>query len=107
MEWANKREEKWIFYPPNVSPPGVVSSDDGADVMVPLSTGEWLLSFWKFHLQCRDDPDKSKRPLETVLNEGELIFVPHNWWHMVVNLEDTVALTHNYVSRSNLSDCLR
>lgn len=26
---------------------------------------------------------------------------------MVVNLEDTIALTHNYVSTSNLRDCLR
>ena len=26
---------------------------------------------------------------------------------MVVNIEDSIALTHNYVSLSNLSDCLR
>tara|TARA_B110000090_G_C13071153_1_gene327317 strand:- start:121 stop:513 length:393 start_codon:yes stop_codon:yes gene_type:complete len=26
---------------------------------------------------------------------------------MVVNLDDCIALTHNYVSSSNLSDCLR
>jgi hypothetical protein len=32
--------KKWIFYPPNVSPPGVESSADGADVVVPISTGE-------------------------------------------------------------------
>jgi hypothetical protein len=26
---------------------------------------------------------------------------------MVINLDDTIALTHNYVSTSNLADCLR
>lgn len=34
------------------------------------------------------------------------MFVPHGYWHMVVNLDACVALTHNYVSTSNLSDCL-
>lgn len=41
--------KKWIFYPPSVSPPGVQSSPDGAEVVVPVSTGEWLLTFWAFH----------------------------------------------------------
>jgi hypothetical protein len=27
-----KGRKKWIFYPPNQCPPGVVSSTDGADV---------------------------------------------------------------------------
>jgi hypothetical protein len=31
--------KKWIFYPPGVSPPGVECSVDGADVVVPISTG--------------------------------------------------------------------
>lgn len=41
-----------------------------------------------------------------MLDEGEAIFVPHGYWHMVVNLEDSIALTHNYVSSSNLGDVL-
>ena len=35
------------------------------------------------------------------------MFVPHGYWHMVVNLDACVALTHKYVSTSNLSDCLQ
>ena len=102
-----KGRKKWIFYPPHINPPGVVSSEDGADVTVPISTGEWLLSFWKFHLEARKDPDITKRPLEAILNPSEVIFVPHGYWHMVINLDDCIALTHNYVSTSNLSDCLK
>ena len=104
---AVKGRKKWIFYPPNCNPPGVVSSEDGADVTVPISTGEWLLSFWEQHLECRKSEDVATRPLECIVNPGELIFVPHGYWHMVVNLDDCIALTHNYVSSSNLSDCLR
>ena len=66
--------KKWIFYPPDVSPPGVAASVDGAEVAVPISTGEWMLSFWKFHLEARAHPDVSKRPLEAVLNPGEVIY---------------------------------
>ena len=84
----------------------MLTSSDLGDVTVPLSTGEWLLSFWKFHLEARNDSNPLNRPLETILNPGEVIFVPHSWWHMVINLDDSLALTHNYVSTSNLSDCL-
>ena len=81
-------------------------SPDGADVAVPISTGEWLLSFWDQHLEARKDPNPARRPLEAVVQPGEVIFVPHGYWHMVVNLDDCIALTHNYVSTSNLENCL-
>lgn len=99
--------KKWIFYPPTRVPPGVQRSDDGADVTVPISTSEWLLTFWAYHLEARHDPDVSQRPLEAIAEPGDLMFVPHGWWHMVVNLDFCVALTHNYVSTSNLADVLR
>ena len=83
-----------------------MSSKDGADVTVPLSIGEWLLSFWPFHLQARQDPDPRRRPLETIVGPGEVIFVPHGYWHMVINLDESIAITQNYVSESNLADVL-
>ena len=89
-----------------------MGSLDGADVTVPLSTGEWLLSFWSAHLQVGDMHnistasdgsfwihhhhthhtrsifvvivmqarkclDHKLRPLEAIVEEGEVIFVPH------------------------------
>ena len=74
---------------------------------VPLSTGEWLLSFWSAHLEAKKNLDPTARPFEAIVEEGEIIFVPHGFWHMVLNLDDCIAITQNYVSTSNLSDCLR
>ena len=98
----------WIFYPPGVAPPGVYPSSDGDEVALPLSVGEWLIQYWKEHLeQCRKRP-LNDRPLECTVEPGDVLFVPHGWWHMVVNLDDTnIAITHNYVSRSNLGNVLK
>lgn len=88
-------------------PPGVQSSADGAEVVVPISTAEWLLTFWNYHLQARNDSDPRRRPIECIQNAGELMFVPRGYWHMVVNLEDNIAITHNYLASTNLKACLK
>ncbi len=88
--------KKWIMYPPHVMPPGVRQSDDGANVSCPVSLMEWMLSFYDLR-DC-----EGVEPRECVLKRGELLFVPRSWWHCAINLEETLAITQNYVSRANL-----
>jgi histone arginine demethylase JMJD6 len=41
---------------------------------------------------------------EVVQGPGDIIFVPGQWWHGVVNLTDTIAVTHNYCGWDNFDD---
>lgn len=117
--------KRWIFYPPGATPPGVFPSTNGDDVCMPISIGEWFLTYWNEHVGRRSDVDVGKRPLECTVCPGDILFIPHGWWHMVINIGDeddddnendngrrrssgaSVALTRNYVSASNLPDVLR
>ena len=92
--------KKWIMYPPHVTPPGVRQSADGADVSCPVSLMEWMLAFYDLR-DC-----EGTAPREAVVKQGEILFVPRGWWHCAINLEDTLAITQNYVSRCNLRHVL-
>ncbi|KAL2933640.1 hypothetical protein RDABS01_016759 [Bienertia sinuspersici] len=95
-----KGSKKWVLFPPEVVPPGVHPSPDGAEVACPVSIVEWFMNFYGA------TKDWKKRPIECVCKAGEVLFVPNGWWHMVINLEESIAITQNFVSRRNLLNVL-
>eukprot|EP01117_Protostelium_nocturnum_P017621 TRINITY_DN71_c1_g1_i4.p1 TRINITY_DN71_c1_g1~~TRINITY_DN71_c1_g1_i4.p1 ORF type:complete len:365 (+),score=71.86 TRINITY_DN71_c1_g1_i4:490-1584(+) len=91
-----KGRKRWVLYPYNLIPPGVdVDFDeDGnfeSDSPEPV---KWFLENYPFI------PEKYK-PIECILEEGEIIFIPSGWWHLVINLTDTIAVTQNFCNQSN------
>ena len=92
----------WIMFPthPNAPPPpGVFVSEDQSEVTSPLSIAEWLLGF---HAEARKTPGCK----EGICHEGEVLHVPSGWWHLVVNLEPSIAITQNFVPEKHLPNVL-
>jgi hypothetical protein len=95
-------KKRWIFYPPGVTPPGVFPSKGGDSVVMPISIGEWLLNYYN------QQHVLNRTAFECTVEPGDVVFVPHGWWHAVFNLSEVnIAITHNYVSQSNLPTVLR
>ena len=80
-------------------PPGVFVSEDQSEVTSPLSIAEWML---EFHAQARATPGC----MEGICKEGEVLHVPSGWWHLVINLGPSIAITQNFVPEAHLASVL-
>ncbi|KAK9130103.1 hypothetical protein Sjap_010590 [Stephania japonica] len=77
--------KRWALYPPGRVPPGVTVhvNEENGDVNA-------------------DTPSSLQdKPIECTQAPGETIFVPSGWWHCVLNLENTIAVTQNFVNSKN------
>ncbi|KAF9585296.1 hypothetical protein BGW38_003030 [Lunasporangiospora selenospora] len=73
------------------------SGTSGHDPCSPerLSSARWYLDIYPYL-------DPESKPLEIVQHPGQTIYVPSGWWHMVLNMDDTVAVTQNFADETNL-----
>ena len=85
--------KRWALYPPRsvdketIKPRGIGLDGEAVtwfNKMYPrTTTGEW---------KARGLPP----PIDVIQHPGEIMFVPDGWWHAVLNLDHTMAVTQNF-----------
>ncbi|ODV94127.1 hypothetical protein PACTADRAFT_76762 [Pachysolen tannophilus NRRL Y-2460] len=84
----------WVMTPPNVVPPGVSTDLKEDEVTSPIGIAEWCISgFYNDALKMA----KEGKCVVAITFPGECLYVPSCWWHAVINIDDCVALTQNFV----------
>lgn len=99
----------WVMLPPGMKPPGVFVTDDESEVVSPVGLAEWVKNgFWNDSVTISDEanidthdqnlgPGGFRTCIIGITFKNECMYVPSGWWHMVINLEDSVAVTANFV----------
>ena len=88
-------QKRWVLYPPDkgLSKPLLKPKGIGLD-------GESVTWFQKAYpmTQTREWSEVGGCPksFDVVQNAGEIMFVPDGWWHAVLNITHTVAVTQNF-----------
>ncbi|OQR96678.1 histone arginine demethylase [Achlya hypogyna] len=90
--------KRWALYPPHHPPPGVRLED--GEAAVNMTSLEWYLNVYP---TLRPE----EQPYEVVQEPGETIYVPSGWWHLVLNLDFSVAVTQNFVDANNVTRFLQ
>ena len=99
-----KGKKLWIMYPPCEIPPHNNEIDrDHRDVLREIEPLKWISTFCP-----RKEYERDGKVVIFLQSEGEMVFVPAGWWHLVLNIEDeTVALTQNFLTTHNRSLALQ
>lgn len=92
----------WLMLPFECVPCGVHPTQDLTSVRQPISLAEWFSTYFEATINTYGTSLHF-----TVAEPGSIVFIPCRFWHCVVNLRPTVAITQNYISTSNLFDALK
>jgi hypothetical protein len=79
------------FYPPHVIPPGVDEELIHTEYYASEDCMDWYRNIYP---KLRPE----ERPAEVLVQRGEVLFIPSGWWHQVMNIGHTIAVTQNFCS---------
>ncbi|CAI5755818.1 unnamed protein product [Candida verbasci] len=97
---AIQGKKLWIMLPSNITPPGVSTDYEESEVTSPIGIAEWVISGFY------NDSTRIPECKIGITFPGETMYVPSGWWHSVINLDDSIALTQNFVPKVKLPNVL-
>lgn len=99
----------WVMFPPDIPPPGIATDGEESEVTAPCSIAEWFLGgfYDQARLQLQESSQEGQGQsgsfMHGVCGPNQMMYVPSGWWHLVVNLDECLALTGNFVPAASLS----
>jgi len=89
--------KRWVLFEP--STPSRLAK--GKDVLNKDTEDDEAIMYFDFLLPRIKKKYPHLKVYEGLQAAGEIMFVPSEWWHGVLNLDDTVAITQNYCGYDN------
>jgi histone arginine demethylase JMJD6 len=83
-------KKRWLLFPPK-TPPALLGVEPGKPQ---VNSSIWFQD--NYDRVTSEDWPEEFRPHHVLQSPGEIVFVPNGWFHLVLNLEESVAVTHNY-----------
>ncbi|KAI8476748.1 MAG: hypothetical protein J3K34DRAFT_453134 [Monoraphidium minutum] len=86
--------KRWALFPPGTHKQTVLPREPGLG-------REAICWFTRVFPRTQAPGWPTARPVTCIQRPGETMFVPHGWLHAVLNLDLTIAVTHNYCGTAN------
>ncbi|TDH70224.1 hypothetical protein CCR75_003976 [Bremia lactucae] len=90
--------KRWILFPPHL-PKHIVNGKKHVRGNEDDEAVNYFMDLLPRIKQANSS--KSLQCIEFMQYPGETVFIPGGWWHAVLNVEDTVAVTQNFCSSQN------
>lgn len=94
--------KRWVLFPPGVAKQVVKGKE-----VIKKGEDDEAVHFFTDLLPRIKATYPDLQVIEFIQEAGETVFVPGGWWHGVLNLTDTVAITQNYCSYLNFDSVWR
>lgn len=79
-------KKRWILFPPGTFKPGEFDTSK-------IGALWYMAEYPKY---------KHIKHFDIIQKPGDTLFVPSDWWHVTLNLEDSIAITQNILTHNNI-----